>query len=351
MRILRIVLILTLIFCVTTVANAKIVYTKYTRPGINIFVMDDDGTNVTQITDGDGWNKKPCWSPDGTQIAFLRDTDPTSSVRDNTFIMNADGTNLRRLTFYDGNENHLAFSPDGKKLAVSRAAYTGFTADEGVHIVDIESGETEHLTRMETYGIDWSPDGNLIVFTNYTIPLSQSNIWSVNVDGTNVRPFIPPFPEKNTAHRRIPKWSPNGAQIMYTEIDLKIEIHEHPGGGQSVGKRFAGTFRLLIRNINNRSVMKLRVPFDWQIGSVAWMHGNKAVLYSSLPYRNEPPYDGVVQLYKYDIATGSITQLTHDTSGSSNADWVSDDPSAVTSVSPKGKLPSRWGELKKSRLR
>ena len=351
MRPPKITLILTLILCVTTVVNAKIVFTKYIHLSTKIFVMDDDGTNVTQITDGEASEKRPRWSPDGTQIAFFRDTDPTSRIRDNTFIMNADGTNVRRLTFHDGNDRHLSFSPDGKKLAVSRTPSTGLSANEGVHIIDIESGDTQHIAKMETYGIDWSPDGNLIIFTNYTIPLSQSNIWSMNVDGTNPRPFIPPFPEKYTAHRRIPKWSPNGAQIMYMEIDLETEMHEHPGGGQSVSIRFAGTFRLQIMDINNRNITKLRISSDWLPRSIAWMHGNKAVLFNSAPFRNEPPYDGVFQLYKYDIATGAITQLTHGTRSSFDGDWVSDDPSAITPVSPKGKLPSRWGEVKKSLMK
>ena len=90
MRPPKITLILTLILCVTTVVNAKIVFTKYIHLSTKIFVMDDDGTNVTQITDGEASEKRPRWSPDGTQIAFFRDTDPTSRIRDNTFIMNAD---------------------------------------------------------------------------------------------------------------------------------------------------------------------------------------------------------------------------------------------------------------------
>ena len=346
MRILKITLYLSLTLLITSVGTAKIVFVKYLLGSNEIFVMDDDGTNITQITHDEESEYRPRWSPDGTQIAFFRDTDPTSTVRANTFIMNADGTNVRRLTFHDSNDRHLSFSPDGKKLAVSRTS-----RKEGVYIIDIESGETEHVASMETYGIDWSPDGNLIVFTNYTPPLSQSNIWSMNVDGTNPRPFIPPFPEKNTAHRSMPRWSPDGAHIMYSEIDLKTKILEHPDGSKSLERTYAGTFRIQILNINDRNVMKLRIPSDSFLQSVAWMDGDKAVLFSSAPFRDEPPYDEIFQLYKYDIATGAITQLTHDTRGIYHGDWVSDDPSAITPVSPKGKLPSRWGELKKSLIK
>ena len=169
----------------------------------------------------------------------------------------------------------------------------------------------------------------------------------MNVDGTNARPFIPPFPEEYTSHRRIPKWSADGAEVLYVEIDLKTEIREHPGGKKSIRIWYAGTFRLQILNKNNRSVRKLKIPTVWSLQSVAWMHRDKAVLFSAVPHRNEPLYEEVVQLYKYDIATDTIMQLTHDTIGSVDGDWVSDDPSTITQVSPKGKLSARWGELKK----
>lgn len=347
MKILKITLYLSLTLCLSSIATAKIVFVRYIHSGNEIFVMNDDGTNIAQITHNDVLESRPRWSPDGTKIAFFKDTNPTSAVRANTFIMNADGTNIRRLTYHDGNDRHLAFSPDGKKLVVSRAP-TGDAETEGIHLIDIESGDTQHILNTETYGLDWSPDGKHIAFTNDYIGLSQSNIWYVNPDGTSPRHLVPPFQEEYTAKRKLPKWSPDGTQIMHTEIDLKTTIHHNADGAQSIGIRYTGTFRVQIFNIENGNVQKLNIPADWFTQSVSWMDGGKAVLFGSAEYRNAPPYDQVHQLYKYDIATSTITQLTHGTRNSIHGDWVSDNPSAITPVSPKGKLPTYWGELKKS---
>ena len=40
------------------------------RVGGDIYVMDSDGSNVTRLTNADGWDGSPAWSPDGDAIYF-----------------------------------------------------------------------------------------------------------------------------------------------------------------------------------------------------------------------------------------------------------------------------------------
>lgn len=68
----------------------------------DLYVMNVDGTNVRQLTnhpEPDAW---PAWSPDGTRIAFtsLRDwTDDTLYMAGmEIYVMDADGSNVIRLT-------------------------------------------------------------------------------------------------------------------------------------------------------------------------------------------------------------------------------------------------------------
>ena len=82
--------------------------------------MSDNGSSIKQISALLGSSVTPRWSPNGQQIAFLQDTDPSAKSVRNTFIMNADGTNVRQLTNQKVGFNRLAFSPDGKKLLVNR---------------------------------------------------------------------------------------------------------------------------------------------------------------------------------------------------------------------------------------
>jgi TolB protein len=73
----------------------------------NIFTMDPDGRNLRKLTDGQGNNEDPCWSPDGRYIVF-------SSSREggyHLYIMTASGQNQRRVTFLKGEETSPSWSP------------------------------------------------------------------------------------------------------------------------------------------------------------------------------------------------------------------------------------------------
>jgi len=66
--------------------GASIAFARIQSGAFTINIMDADGSNVRQLTDGpeDNW---PMWSPDGSQIAFSRDSA--------LFVMSADGTNVQ----------------------------------------------------------------------------------------------------------------------------------------------------------------------------------------------------------------------------------------------------------------
>ena len=83
------------------------------RHWLQIFVMDADGGNKRKITTLDTSAFLPCWSPDGTSIAFVFEALHKAYI----FQIDLDGKNLRRLTAGPKLDEHPAFSPDGSKLA------------------------------------------------------------------------------------------------------------------------------------------------------------------------------------------------------------------------------------------
>ena len=78
-----------------------------------LFVLDLDGSVVSQLTDNHVSDEQPAWSPDGEFIAFK--SDRTGDVE--LFVMRADGTDIRQLTDSPGTDLEPVWSPDGKKLA------------------------------------------------------------------------------------------------------------------------------------------------------------------------------------------------------------------------------------------
>ena len=102
--------------------NGKIVFesNRTTGAGVDnptgdseIFVMNPDGTGLTQLTFNTALDGMPVWSGNGKKIAFR-------SIRDNNeenYTMNADGSAQTNITNSPGLDVEPSFSRDGTKIA------------------------------------------------------------------------------------------------------------------------------------------------------------------------------------------------------------------------------------------
>jgi Tol biopolymer transport system component len=76
-------------------------------------VINIDGSGLVQLTQNDGYDGRPRWSPDGTQIAFETDRDGDWDV----FLMKADGSDAHPLTVNAKASDWMQdWSPDGEWL-------------------------------------------------------------------------------------------------------------------------------------------------------------------------------------------------------------------------------------------
>lgn len=341
LRILQTILIFTILVCFSAESSGRIVFSAQQNKNFGIYVIDDDGSGLTKISSYAQRQGQPRWSPNGKQIAFLRDTDLSNFVSLNTYIMDVNGRNLHRISDVKGHTYGLAFSPVGAKLILSKTLNRGARANSfGLYVLDIRTATETKRSNILVREVDWSPDGKEIIFVHIEFGVIEKNFWIINADGTNPHPWIP---IKKNVNRGKPRWSPNGQQILFVETDLQIVEHEN-----GILIKPAGTYRYIIRDANGGGEKILDIPRSWTPNAVSWMDHGKAILicaFDDVDHLNDP--DRSTQLYRYDLATKEITQLTHSLEHKMDIDWVSDHVYAVDLL---GKYPLRWGELKKKRV-
>jgi Tol biopolymer transport system component len=87
------------------------------RPtSLEIFVMNEDGSNMRQVTNLKAASFAPYFTPDGKQIIFSTNVGDPKGRNFDLYLVNVDGTGLERVTYNDTFDGFPMFSPDGKKL-------------------------------------------------------------------------------------------------------------------------------------------------------------------------------------------------------------------------------------------
>ncbi len=133
--------------------GSRIAFCRWVKgQGRQVFTMRTDGTEVRQLTGGEGQNWGPAWSPGAERICFLSSRDGRSLL----YAMNADGSGQGRLTaMREGHEGAAAWS-HGDRIAFSRGDHG--TVDD-LYVLHLGSGQEQRLTSGETldFAPSWSP--------------------------------------------------------------------------------------------------------------------------------------------------------------------------------------------------
>ncbi|MFW5987369.1 MAG: TolB family protein, partial [Methanohalophilus sp.] len=167
-----------------------------------IWIMDADGSNPHVIYDGMKWDGDPCFSADGKEIYFASESrKPYSSTYINLFKMNADGSNITQLT--DGADRRSpSISPDGSMLAY----LSNIAGNYDIWVMDLTNKSHRQLTfTSEDEGKpSWSPDGDELIYS------FKGNLWLTDVELDKSRQLT-----HGTSNDVDPFFLPSGEKIVF----------------------------------------------------------------------------------------------------------------------------------------
>ena len=290
------------------------------------------------------------WSPDGKWIAFLSDRPgqiaETKADTMQLYVIDPTGGEARQVTKLEDGVSGFEWAPDSKHIAFttkdeeSKAEkdrkerygdYTVVYTDERMtHLWTIDVGsmpagnkapEATRITEgaFTVQGFSWSPDGGRIAFAaskdSELRDSGSTTVYLVSVADKKVTKLVTtPGPNSN------PQFSPDGTQVAFVTADgvknffyanQKIAVVPAPGGTPKV---VSGDFDEDTRLI------------QWSDGGIYFASSKKTAAH----------------LYRLDLASGAVTQVTHPDDVVAQGFSFSKD---FSQVAYRGAVPNGRGEI------
>ncbi len=162
----------------------KILFTTNRTDNFELFVMGRDGSNPVNLTDNGGVDQEAAFSPNGEQIVFISNRVDASSNPEGDFeifLMDQNGGNLSQVTTNNSDEGRPSFSPDGKRILFT----SDRDGDRELFLINpdgtAELALTDNLN--DDHGASFSPDGQQILFVSDQSGMNELHI--IDKDGTN----------------------------------------------------------------------------------------------------------------------------------------------------------------------
>jgi Tol biopolymer transport system component/PKD repeat protein len=177
-----------------------------------LVVVEPDGSNLTRLTNGVGFQGSYAWSPSGNAIAFGRDTGGVQELH----LMGADGSNATRLTYGAGFRGAISWSPDGGRIVFDCGTTICAISRDGTNLVQLGPAGSN-----ASNGI-FSPVGGDMAFWSGGLKVMRA-------DGSIVA-VAPGFSGAR------PTWSPDGRTLAFVEPATWYPVGACNGDGSPCGR-------------------------------------------------------------------------------------------------------------------
>ncbi|MBI3460637.1 S9 family peptidase [Candidatus Acetothermia bacterium] len=205
----------------------------------NIWLVDADGKNLRQLTNGPRADFHPRWSPDGQYLAFLSDRVEDGKLQ--IYLMSLEGGEALQITDVKGeidtsrSKDTIQWSPDGRYLAfLMRDPETDEEKKkkeekddpiefEKVHkftrlwTLKLAAKKLQQVTRTDAqvWEFEWAPDGSefALIISDHPYEWSWYHSRLARVSATGGTPKTVFKPKKRQI--ALPRWSPDQKQIAF----------------------------------------------------------------------------------------------------------------------------------------
>lgn len=193
---------------------------------LQIWTIDAEGNDPRQLTFGPGDKAYPSWSPDGTRLLFVAPGGTDQFGNDlglDIWVMNEDGSEIKNVTHHAGDDTEPEWAPDGRSIVFTSDRINelnqvfrmdaGCLAEEEGACWDVDATNLSQGYAVE-FSPAWSPDGGSIAV-------------SASINNAPGRILLrSPFPGQPTRFDPSDRiigaedltWSPNGQFIAFTWV-------------------------------------------------------------------------------------------------------------------------------------
>ncbi len=179
-----------------------VVYSEIEGLG-QLFTMDYKGESIINISNNSHFDRLPDVLHPSNRIVFI--TEEGADTQNNIMTMDVVGTNRSFVTNSTDLDLYPKWSPDGQKILFARFSTTG--GQHGTYVIDATGSNLTFLTEGGD-NPSWSPDGSQIIYAGHDG--HDKEIFIADADGSN-----PVNISNSDFDDDMPDWSPDGTKIVF----------------------------------------------------------------------------------------------------------------------------------------